>query len=115
MTNPVDEALIAKIGRGEIEMIDPLDYRILELLVEEGTTMSGLYPIGTMVKEVARTLGITSEVVTGRVRYMKLCGYTATVRALGGGKSGKNAWQRTALGDQVLNEWKGKQGGDSGK
>lgn len=103
--NPVDKNIKKKLERDGIELVDPLDYKILELLPVEGTTMSGLYPLGTLVKEVSRTLKIPSGVATGRVRYMDYAGLVKQIKALGSGTA-KHAWQRTFLGDKYLTEWR---------
>lgn len=103
-------------ARGEAEdysdLVLPLDYMILELMPREGTTFSGLYPIGSTVKDITKKLNgaVPSTIISARVRLMNELGLCQKVKALGATTHGF-AWQRTDKADQLLKQWKESEGG----
>lgn len=92
-------------ARGEYDLVEPLDYLILELMEPEGSMVSGLYPLGTTVISMNKKLKLSSPVISSRVRILHLMGLTKKVHSLGSG-TGKKAWQRTPEADRLLKEWR---------
>jgi hypothetical protein len=111
------EKLSDRAKRGEYELVEPLDYRLLEKLPPEGTTAFNLYPIGTTVKELSKDFKqIPQTQISARIRSMHVQGLAKKVRMLGaelgeqrkGRASAGSAWQLTESGAKLLANWKEK-------
>lgn len=93
------------------DLVLPLDRMILENLTPEGTTMSGLYPIGSSVISVVKAINanhkgaLISSQVSSRIRIMNQLGLVVKVKSLGQGHGGKAAWQRSVKADELLKQW----------
>jgi hypothetical protein len=94
---------------GTLELIDPLDYLILDKLPKEGTTMGGIIPLGLSARDLAATAlkgVLEGNAVGGRLTMMKMAGLATDVRTLGHKQSGIRGWQITSLGEKYLADWK---------
>lgn len=93
------------------DLVLPLDYMILEFMPRAGTTFSGLYPIGSTVKDITKKLSgaVPPTIISARVRLMNELGLCLKIKALGATTHGA-AWQRTDKADPLLKEWKEEQG-----
>lgn len=89
------------------DLVVPIDYMILDRLEPEGTTMSGMYPIGSTTKAVGKSLPskVPSSQLAARIRVMNMLGLVIKVKSLGGGQ-GTAAWQRSAKAEELLKKWK---------
>lgn len=89
------------------DLILPLDYLILEQLTPEGTTMSGLYPIGSSTKAIEKGLqgAIAGSAISARIRIMNMLGLAIKVKSLGQGNHAA-AWQRSVKAEELLKKWK---------
>lgn len=111
-----ENSLVEMAKRGEYTLVDPLDYVLLGFLPEEGQLALGLYPLGETVLGVKKKLtleqqkGLSSSTIGSRLRVLRDQGLTVDVHA-GIRAGGKRVWQRSKTGTQVLNRWKGANGG----
>lgn len=107
------ERVEEKAKRGEFNLVEPLDYLILEKLPEQGSLFGGLFPLGETVANIAKNLPklegkmFPSDIVTSRVRSMQLQGLTLHTK----GATSTRIWQRTPRATQLFNAWKEKQRG----
>lgn len=97
-----------KAARGEYELIEPLDYLLLSELPEIGTTLAGLYQIGSTVAELEKKFPLTSSQIHARIRSLHVQGLVTKVKQMG--SAGKWAWQRSEAGTAVVDKWKETQG-----
>lgn len=101
------ENLREKSARGEFELIDPMDYMILELLPDEGELVMGYYPFtkdaDTLVKE--RFTDMRPGQLAGNMRRLIIQGLVIRVRTRAA-KSRSHGYQRTAQGRKLFDEWK---------
>lgn len=98
-----------RAAEGEYELVDPLDYLILDNLPEEGTTIGGILPLGATVSDIAKNkLGIEveSSMISGRMVSLKTAGLAVVISMA---RSDSAGWQITKLGEKILAEWKDKQ------
>lgn len=112
MTPPKKNHIEERGKKGDYsDLVLPLDHLILDQLTPEGTTMSGLYPIGATANAVLKALNIkykgalSGSQITTRIRVMHMLGLTVKVKTLGQGNS-KAAWQRSAKAEELLKKWK---------
>jgi hypothetical protein len=98
------ENLATKSARGEYELVDPLDYMILDKLQDEGTTMGGYYPLADSVPGLrkAHFSDLPNTVVSARLRVMHIQGLVLQVKTVGS----KMGWQRTEAGKGVVEAWR---------
>lgn len=102
---------IARAQNGDFELIDPLDYMLLDKLEANGTMLGGLYPLGTTVTSLKGKFPmLDSNQISSRLRIMNAMGLLAKVQMVGG--AGRGAWQRSAIGDAELDKWKEQHGTD---
>lgn len=118
-TNPYYDRLAEEASRGEYTLLDPLDYLILEKLIDEGETFAGLYPLGDVVNTVTKKFvlpkGMELKTSTVGVRLRTLAAQGLTVSHTGvPGSNGQAIWQRTKTGKKLYREWKERRNGDSG-
>lgn len=105
-----DNTLEAKAARGEYQLIEPLDYKIMEALPEEGAMFAELYPLGETVANIAKKLPkaggkpLPSSLIQTRIRMMKVQGLVINTNSVGGSRG--SVWQRTKVGTEVFNRWK---------
>lgn len=106
-----------KAERGEYDLIEPLDYLLLSELEPEGTSLAGLYPIGTTIKSLAkkeRFKEVPSTLIAARIRSMHVQQLVKKVKMAGADKERKgatgSAWQVTESGQKLLQTWKGMNG-----
>lgn len=104
--------LAERAAEGDFDLVVPLDYLILDEMTAPGTMLAGLYELGTTTKEIARKYNAVSPgTVAARARNMGVMGMCRKVKLVGAhtskSHSGHTAWQRTELGDKMLQEWKG--------
>lgn len=94
---------------GEYELIDPLDYKLLEVLPEEDAMFAGLYPLGETAIALSNKLKgvLDSHQVAQRLRVMLHQGLVVKKKALGSSETA--IWQRTATGKEVYEKWLGNQ------
>jgi hypothetical protein len=88
-------------------LVEPLDYRIMELLPKEGTLAGGLYPIGESVPGIVKKLGggpLTVSMVSSRVRILNVLGLAVKKKGVGG--VGNFVWQITKSGEEEVASWK---------
>lgn len=89
----------------DYELIVPLDYVILDRLMDEGTMMGGIAPLGTAVSELRKRKPLdilTPEEVSARLRNMNTQGLAIKVRTSG---NKRFVWQRSAEGLRMLTEY----------
>ncbi len=96
--------LQARAARGDFDLVLPLDLLLLEKLPVEGTTMGGVYEIGSTVREIHKTIPVSVGSIAARLRSMEVQGLTRKVRMVG--NNGTTAWQHTKLGKKLLDERK---------
>lgn len=119
MTSPsiqeTEKKIRERAEKGDFTLVEPLDFKLLEILPEVGTLFAGMYPLGETVKNIAKKMpthegqDFPTKIVFGRIRSMELQGLVAQTR---GGNS-QRVWQRTQRGSKVFKEWEAKHG--SGK
>lgn len=89
------------------EMVEPLDYLILDMLPNEGTLFAGAYPSGKSVSELKREIGegqISSGTFSRRLQAMSE--EDLVVVKKGVGTNGDRIWQATPRGRNVVERWK---------
>ena len=96
-----------RLKEGKLQLVEPLDYLILEKLPEEGTTLGGLVPLGETVRnlksgEPFKQLPKAADTLGGRLRAMEVYGLVVNVVMPGETRG----WQRTKLGEKHLTEWR---------
>jgi len=100
-----------KSGDSRLDLIrEPLDYLILDILPVEGTLIFGAYSDGKTSAEISKLVGdgtIPTTLIGNRVRVLHELGLV--IRLLGLGTSGRNIYQRTQFGTELLAKWKGDQ------
>lgn len=103
-----DETLAAKVARGEYDLIDPLDYVIIDKIPDAGTTMGGLYPLGSTIKSLLPHFqGMDTNNLSARFRSLSVQGLVVKVKLAGTMDTrGAYAWQRTPKAVELLNKWK---------
>ncbi len=90
-------------------MIAPLDYKILELLPDQGTLFANLYPIGASSKELSAKLKpLTPTDIGTRITVMSKMKLTVRTAGL---RSSDAQYQRTQRGKEVLEKWQQQQNG----
>lgn len=88
-------------------LIEPLDYKIIELLPDQGSLHLGVIPVGEMVSQISKKLGgLPSSLLSGRMRVLQIMGLAVPARATG--SRGTLVWQVTPKGKEVLAEWQKK-------
>lgn len=109
---PGYERIADKAARGVYSLVEPLDYLILDKLVDEGTTMGGYYPLGTTVVNLVKQFEkqVPSSVISGQLRSMYIQGLVVKIKIAGA--TAGHAWQRTERGVKALNEWKERNSGE---
>jgi len=110
------EGLEERAKRGEYQLVAPLDFKILGFLHEEGATFAGLYPIGDTVRALSKRFtgvkgGLDTKIITTRLRILHIQGIVQQVTSVGSGAH-TTLWQRTALGSELLRNWKATDGKD---
>jgi len=107
---PISERMKDKVAAGDFsEFVIPLDFRILEMLPDEGTEFAGLYQLGETVKTVHKALGVkelAQTAVSSRITSMHKSGLVHKIKALG--REG-GAWQRSHFGKEALEAWRSQQ------
>ena len=96
----------------ELQMVDPLDYLILQELPEEGA-QAGLIPLGITTKhlrKMGKFDGLSSDLLSGRLRNMAHYGVTKTVNLVP--VSAGKGFQITEKGQRLLDEWLRDKGGE---
>lgn len=90
---------------GEYELIDPLDYKVLEVLPEEDAMFAGLYPLGETAQAISKKFDgvLDSHQVAQRLRVLSHQGLAVKKKALGSAET--SIWQRTATGKEVFETW----------
>jgi hypothetical protein len=93
---------------GIYELVDPLDYLLLDALPKQGTTMGGVVPLGESVRNLQATkFGmLDTGQISGRLVAMRAAGYCLPVRTASVKNDSGKAWQITPFGEKVLAEWK---------
>lgn len=112
MTTRKKKTIAERAAEGDYDLVIPLDFKILEEMPAFGTTLAGMYELGTTVGSIAKTYPmVSSGSIAARVRNLHAMGICHMVKLIGGpGGAGKTiAWQRTELGDRLLKEWKDKE------
>lgn len=94
-----------RAAEGNIDLVDPLDYLILDSLPPEGTTMGGVIPLGETVRNLANTTfkGIVTNTALGG-RMTSLQAYGLVKGVVLPSRDGRG-WQITPAGDKALREW----------
>jgi hypothetical protein len=102
------EGLASKAARGEYELVEPLDYMILDLLQDEGSMFADLYPLGETVPALVKKLGgkLTNSQLTSRVRILHIQGLIVQKKSLTNKSGSTTVWQRSKVGASLLNKWK---------
>ena len=102
----------ARAVEGDLsQLVDPLDFLLLEELPDEGTTVGGLYQVGESVQSLAKKftqrsgVDLTTTLIASRMVSLKYHGLSRGVKMLGRNRGG-NAWQRTVFGKEVAEEWR---------
>jgi hypothetical protein len=99
--------LADRVKGGEYELVEPLDYLILEMLQDEGELMGGYYPLTTSITALRKAFkelnAAEPNLLANRVRVLALQGLTIKVRIAG---AGKNGWQRTKAGKELADKWR---------
>lgn len=87
------------------DLIPPLDYLILENLPDEGTLFGGLYPLTETAINLAKTKfkPMPATDVANRLALLKKLGLALQQKPIRGSRV---AYQRTAKGKEVFQEWK---------
>lgn len=90
------------------DLINPLDFLILEKLPEEGEIAFGLYPQGESTQNLSNTSfkPLTPTQLAMRLRILQTLGLVLKVTMLSRTKEG---WQRTTKGKEVYETWKASQ------
>ena len=99
-------------ARGEYQLLEPLDYMILQHLPDQGTLFAGLYPLGETTPNLVgkftpeqRTLGgVDSHFVSTRLRVLHIQGLVLNLRSAKN-TGGKRIWQRTKEASRLVKEW----------
>lgn len=102
-----------RADQGEYELIEPLDYLILEILPDEGELVMGYYPFAKS----------SSHLVKERFKEMQPAQIAQDVRRLTRQRlaiqvkvrSSEHGWQRTKKGKEVFEEWKQRQKSSNSK
>lgn len=93
--------------KGDYELVEPLDYMILEVLQDEGTLMGGYYPLTTSIGSLRKTFkelnAAEPNLLANRCRVLALQGLAIKVRIAGAGKFG---WQRSKKGKELVEKWR---------
>jgi hypothetical protein len=102
-----------RAAQGDYTLIDPLDYKIIEVLHDEGEMFAGAYPLASGVSQINREAfdGQLKNQMLGP-RFNSLAMQGLIVQVLVPGNMGKHAYQRTAEGKKVLNEWRRRNGSE---
>lgn len=91
-------------ARGDFsKLVEPLDYKILEHIPDEGTMFANLYPIGASAPEVAKKLTPLDAKTVG-IRFRVLIAY-GLIDKVHGLRSSINQYQRTKMGKEVFEKW----------
>jgi hypothetical protein len=96
----------------ETNLVEPLDFLILDLLPPEGTTAFGVYPDGQTAASLSKQIGegrLKTSTFSTRLRVLKLMDYTTSKRGISGATKGQ-VWQRTEAGEKALHRWKADHG-----
>lgn len=104
---------MAREGRNfdpNAELVDPLDYRVLGFLKEQGTLFAGAYPDANTAKQIS-TEEFGGQIPTTMLgpRLNALIHHKLVVGLKGIGTAGSQMYQRTAEGKRVFEEWQAKQ------
>jgi hypothetical protein len=87
--------------KGETFKPLPLDIAILKVLPEEGAKKGKYLWLAKGTKDILKELGaeggLTSDMISGRLRLMRAHGHTVDVTLIGRGSSHRG-WQRTETG-----------------
>lgn len=100
-------------ARGDYELIEPLDYLLMEKLPEVGEMFAGLYPMGETVQNLSKKFPtpnglLDTTTITNRMRALDAQGLTSHTRSAIS-SNGSKIWQRTAKGTDLVRKWKTKE------
>lgn len=101
--------LAEKAAKGEYELVEPLDYLILERLPDEGELVMGYYPMAATVPQLRKEgFGevLSAGEMGGALKRLNIQGIVARVTTRGTKSFG---YQRTELGKNLLKKWKSTQ------
>lgn len=91
---------------GQYQIIEPLDYLILEQLQDEGTLMGGYYPLATNVAALKKHFKeLPSTLLSARLRVLGMQDLVVNIATAGS----KNGWQRTPKGKELMEAWQQRQ------
>ncbi|HXJ63280.1 MAG TPA: hypothetical protein VNN79_05960 [Actinomycetota bacterium] len=112
------ENLAQRAASGDYELIEPLDWYIIEMLHDEGEMFAGLYPLGDTAETIAKKFtqvkgGLPVTVLSNRLRNLHAQNLVVRVEKAPG-TAGKSIWQRTATGKKLYLAWKENLNGNSG-
>jgi len=111
--------LAERAKRGDYDLIEPLDYMILDALPDEGELVMNYYPLAAssnqLIKEKFK--GMTAGQIGSSLSRMRIQGLTVKVKTRSVREYG---YQRTKVGKQLLDKWKASRapdmsGGKGGK
>jgi DNA-binding PadR family transcriptional regulator len=111
-----------RAARGDYDLVDPLDYLILEMLPDEGELVMNFYPLAVTANELIKkkfTMFSPGQ-MAGAIKRLQIQGLAARVRTSGTKSFG---YQRTAKGKELFVKWQAekakqspdKSGGKGGK
>ena len=102
--------LAEKASQGIYDLVEPLDYLILELLPEEGELVMGYYPLTKTTRQLQKEkfADFSPGEMAGCMKRLSLQSLVVRVRTRGR-KQSSYGYQRTAKGKELYEEWKKKQ------
>lgn len=106
MTPKKEQSLAERFKAGDrSHLILPLDAKLIELLPDDGTSVGGLYQIGSTAAELKKKLdgALTSPQISTRLRLMNEMGLVQSVRTLGATRGA--SWQKTSTGKEFAEAW----------
>lgn len=92
-------------------LIDPMDYKILGFLPEEGATFNDAYPIGGTSKQVENEVfggAIPATTIGPRMNVLRYHGLIIQFKGMG--TKGAHQYQRTAAGKELFEKWQASKG-----
>lgn len=105
------KAIREKAARGEYTLVEPMDQKILGHLNDEGTMFADAYLLAHTVGQIGRDVfngAIENTIIGPRMNSMTQQGLVVPVKVPG--NLGKRAYQRTANGKRVYEDWSRKNG-----
>jgi hypothetical protein len=95
-----------QVTEGIYEMVEPLDYLILDALPKQGMTLGGVTPLGETARNLQATKFSVLEVsaIAGRLHALGAAGLAVPIKMAAA--KGSKGWQVTPQGRKYVEAWK---------